>query len=324
MNLAQTVQALEANGIVIALDCGVHQNCDINSNCPLAVELRKVINESGLTLAQLLEGFVASQEAPPAYQEPRLPEFNGVAEISIAGRTVPVDFTDTIRQQLGRAYETKLHQFQQDGAQAREVGLALYRSYLDQIRALRNTRTLPQLQLSKRELTSTGCLVTINDENNAYELMFPLLYNPEYAVHNGTRYRMAVKDIIDCKRDVWVVFAITKERKITRTELINQDGSKFSHYHGSGWDCWGTVKMPVTWDGRLTSLHNLVVQLRGILATVNMDSLLNRNPSGMPTSQAMFERATVMGREGEIKVEEVVTPEEVPTPTQPRRWGQGR
>uniref|UniRef100_A0A6M3KZH7 Uncharacterized protein n=1 Tax=viral metagenome TaxID=1070528 RepID=A0A6M3KZH7_9ZZZZ len=321
MNLREVTEAIGANGIIIALDCGVHRNCDINSNCPLAVELRKVINESGLTLAQLLEGFASSQEAPPEYQEPQLPEFNGVAEITIAGRTVPVDFTDTIRQQMGRAYDDKLHQFQRDGARAREIGLALYRSYLDQIRSLRNTRTLPQLQFSKRELISTGCLVTVNDGNTAYELMFPLLYNPEYAVHDGIRYQMAIKDIIDCKRDVWVVFTITKEEKITRTVLINQSGRKFEHYHGSGWDCWGTVRIPERWDGRLTSLHNLVLQLRGILATVNMDSILNSTPEGMPTSRGMFERVTVMGKEGEISKPEVVVES---TPAQPRRWGQGR
>ena len=65
MNLSQTVQALEANGVVVALDCGVHGYCDINSNCPVAVQLRKFIHESGVTLEELLTGYAASQESVP-------------------------------------------------------------------------------------------------------------------------------------------------------------------------------------------------------------------------------------------------------------------
>ena len=97
MNLAQTIQALEANNIVTALDCGVHQYCDVNSNCPLAVELRRIVTESELTLEQLLEGYAASQEPPPnPLLNPEFPEIDGHTIIHIGESDIPLDLTPVI------------------------------------------------------------------------------------------------------------------------------------------------------------------------------------------------------------------------------------
>lgn len=168
MNLQQTVESLGQTvteeypqGVTLAIDVGVHSYCDINSNCPVAVELRKIIHETGINLQQLLEGFAATQETPP---EPLVNghqvEFDGRATIRVAGQNIQLNFDDIISQQLREVIRSKTNELDRMSASFNELGRGLYRTYLNQIAGLRTTKELSQLKFSVAELTKVGCFVT--------------------------------------------------------------------------------------------------------------------------------------------------------------------
>lgn len=322
MNLQQTVQALEQNNIQIALDVGVHSGCSIDSNCPLAVELRKVINESDVTLEQLIEGFAASQEPPPEAVAYVLPEFDAKATIRIAGTNVELDFEEALRAQLGDTLDKKRRELNRLGGSITELGKSLYESYLNRIYALRDTRTLPQLEFDIGDLTKANCLTTSDGEY--YHFLFPRTYNPEYVVTNGVRYKLADEDIKALIRDIYISYTISKEYKIIHTDILNSGGSKFRHYHGGGNDCWGNFQIPERWNGNLKSLSDLTTQVAGALRTINKDSLMTGHPRGMVDMDDLMERSTKLGVEG--ITEEREQPEGGWTTEEgaPRRWGQTR
>ena len=321
MNLQETVQALEQNNIQIALDVGVHRYCDINSNCPLAVELRKITNESGVTLAQLLEGFVTGQEAPPEPVSYELPEFDSKATIRIAGTNVELNLEDALRAQLGDALDKKRREFRGLGGRITALGDSLYHSYLNQVSELKRTKTLPQLEFPNRDVIRANCLITAN--NTHYIFLFPRGYSPEYIVTRGMRYKLADRDVKALKRDVYISYTITKERKILNAKILDDKGEGFRHYHGNtGEDCWGAVHIPERWDGSLGSLADFTAQLMGALHTLNKDSPISRQPNGMPHMDGLMERSTELGEEGHP--EEREQPEGGWTTDTPRRWGQRR
>ena len=331
LNLQQTIQSLEENNIAVAINIGVHKHCNINSNCPLAVELRKLVHKSGITLAQLIEGFTASQESAKEVSY-TLPEFNGKAVINIAGQEVTIDFSDVIERQMGAAFAMKKQEFNGMGLQIKNIGSSLFASYTDKIQQLEQTKTLPQLEFSTKELIKANCLITSNNARGCYPFLFARRYNPQWIITNRKRYKMATKDIKKVEGDIYIQFTISKAKKIVNTVIFDSAGDKFSHYHGGGHregdDCWGQVKLPDVWDGTLESLSNLVIQLMGSLATINKDSLWARHPNNMPSIDSLMERSTELGEEG--LVEEREQPrggwdtedngEEAP----PRRWGNGR
>jgi len=296
MNLQQTKESLEQNNVQIALDIGVHQDCDINSNCPLAVDLRKIVRDSGTTLEQLIEGFLASQADPPAAMSYTFPEIDGKTSIHVAGQAIQLDLTDILKQQLGAAFESKINALKDVENRVSALGRELYNSYLLQIAELQRARNLPQLTFSTKELIKANCLITAMD--GRYIFMFPRVYNPGWIVSRGVRYKLSDTDVTAIKRDIYLTFGISPEYKIIDKVVYNAGGNKFKHYHGSGYDCWGTVSIPERWDGRLQSLSNIVTQLMGSLATINRDSILNRHPAGMPEIEDIFGRSTLLGEEG--------------------------
>ncbi len=112
---------------------------------------------------------------------------------------------------------------------------------------------------------------------------------------------MAPADVATIRRDVSVVFPITPAGNFMNVYLINMDGSKLSHYHGRGGDCWGqTLKFPERWDKTIGSLGRLAYQIQATLSTINLDSLMQHEPTGMPHEDALMERATRLGEEGRV------------------------
>jgi len=321
MNLQQTVQALEQNNIQIALDIGVHSNCSIDSNCPIAVELRKLIRESGITVEQLLEGFAASQETPPdplVQNNGHLPEFNSKLTIQIAGKDIEFELNDVIAENLRYAIDRKLREVKQLGNNITQIGNSLYDIYLRQVHRLRNAKTLPQLEFSLRDITKAGCMITTDGDN--YIFLFPREYNPQWIWSRNIRYKLSDKDIKTIKRDMIVEYVISRDSKILQVRVLNSDGEKMTHYHGRHGDCWGGFKLPERWDKRLQSLSDLTTQIVASLATINKDSPMERQPPGMPHIDELMGRATELGEEGvPSPVEEVAHPEE--EGTAPRRWG---
>lgn len=321
MNLRDTIKALETNNIDVALDVGVHSNCDIQSNCPLAIELRKIIGESGVTLPELLEGFAALSEADP---EPPVPyvtdmDIDGKVEVEVLGNKIELDLTDYIEGNVKRAFTDKILMLNQMKSTVQGIANQMYHTYLQEIRNIRNSETLPALSFSDKELFKAGCLM--NSAEGLYYFYFPRVYEPELLYNNGTRYRIAESDRDRIRRDVYIRFGITKEHKFMGTFIYKQDGNKLIHYHGRSGDCWGQMKRPTDWDGTLTQLTNYTREIMGSLATINMNSPMEREPAGMPHMNSLRERATELGQEGVItpSVEEFGTPDVVET--QPRTWG---
>ncbi len=343
MDLRQTFHALEdlktekyPQGITLALDLGVHQYCDINSNCPLAIQLRKYIHEAGVTLVDLLAGFAQSQEPPPDRIEPTLPEFNGKAMIQIAGQNMEIDFTDTIKQQLGSAYENQIHYFKQMQNHITDVGASLHRTYLHQIYELRRTKVLPQLSFGVTDLVKYPCCITT--KRDKYIFLFPREYKPQWIVTGGVRYLLNKDDIDSLERPCYIQFAVTVDGKIFSARLLGDRGYGMEHYHGHERDdCWGNVAIPERWNKSLSMLNTLANQLMASLATINKDSLVQHDIEDMIHIDNLMERATELGEEGHVEARERPTggwrtgdgedpdrttepPTDAPAPAG-RRWG---
>jgi len=180
------------------------------------------------------------------------------------------------------------------------------------------------LSFDTRELLASNCLVTT--DRDKYVFLFPVEYKPEYLVRDGTRYKMADEDIEATTRQVYLKFIVTKNNRFTSASLHDGTGDKFQHYHGdSVYDCWGNVRLPTQWDGRLRSLVRLVTTLMRSLATVNLNSILEHDPPSMPDTDGLEDRATELGKEGEIEVQDETAPAEGWTTGEARTgWGTRR
>ena len=315
MNLQDTVQALEAKGVTVALDVGVHRYCSLDSNCPLAVQLRRLTTDADITLEQLLEGYQEATAPDPV--DYTLPEFDGRVTLKIAGKDLELDFNDVISEQIRITVERKLREIEGISNDVRRTGTSLYQSYLREIQRQRSSQVLPQMDYSVSSLLEAGCLITGSDR--IYIFLFPSEYNPQYIIRNGTRYKLSDDDITAIKTKIYFKLTVTKEGKFLRADVLNTGGNKFFHYHGDrNYDCWGEVVLPERWDRRLASLSRLVHTLVMSLTTINYNSLLMREPPHMPYIDGLLERSTELGREGEIEE----TP--VATPAIRTRWGRRR
>lgn len=319
LNLQQTVQALEQKGILVLTDVGVHRHCDINSNCPVAVELRRFIQESGTTLPDLIEGFAATQVPPPVPLSEDEYRVDGKTQVIIGGHTISLDLTDMLKEKIESAWNYKLRELNRSLERVQVLGERLYHTYLGKIDNLYRTRALPMPNHSASDILKYGCyLAKTEDIGDSYLYIFPREYNPQYLVRDGIRYRMAKEDVQAIRRPVNVVIVI-RDQKILRVEVVDQQGRGFYHYHGEpGGDCWGNVVLPQRWDGSLQGLTDVVRNLMGSLATINMNSLMHRDPDDMPEIGDVMDRSTEMGEEGVIQVPSSPQQSEGGT-----RWGQG-
>lgn len=303
MNLHQTVQALEAKNITVAINLGQHSHCPIDSNCPLAIELRRTMADAGVTLPELLEGYREVIVSEPVNIV--LPEFDGRATIRVAGEDLHLDFSRIIGDQLKGVVDRKLRELEALESNFKELGRNLFRSYLYEIEKTRNESVLPQLTFSGEELIQTHCLTSGVDGN--YVFIFPEEYKPEYIVKDGIRYKLSDAHIKVLIREVYLRFIISKENEFLSATLLDVRSGKFQHYHGNGHeDCWGAVTLPQTWDGTIRSLYGLATNLTKALATINHNSLMQSEPPNIPFHiSTLLEKSTELGREGELEVPEV-------------------
>lgn len=318
MNLLRTIQALEAirteqypDGLAVALNIGEHRHCDIESNCPLAIQLRRFIGETGVTLEQLLEGYQEVIASEPVKYD--LAQFDTSAKISIAGKEYAFDFNDFIETQMRRVIEGKLVELNEQQAYIKALGTHLYRCYLHEINKLRSDHALLQLEFPMVDLIAYK--VFISSESKNYTFTFPVTYHPEYIVRDGVRFELSNEDKASVERtDIYLKFTITSEDNFLSAVLLYGNGSKFYHYHGRTYDCWGSVVLPKRWDRTLSSLHRLKERLMNSLITINYDSLVIRQPSGMPSVESLLGGSTKLGREGELE-------QPIQAVEQPQGWG---
>lgn len=321
-------------GIILAQDFGVHKYCDINSNCPEAIKLRRYITEAGLELENVIQEYNDLFNTLPAPRELTFPDFSGKATIIVAGQEVEVDLSQVIEDELHRAFRRKIDWYEDAELTLKDLGKQLHDTLISDIMRHRKDVVLPQLIFPDSEVMKYNCLITSDGSN--YRIIFPFRYSPEWLWTQGVRYKLSDDDAKYIQRDVFLLFTISREGKMFAPYLVNRDGTKFRHYHAnssedSGRDCWGQVNLPVKWDKSLKSLVDFKYQLEGATATINMDSLYNQEPIGMPYVWDMMSRATKAGEEGKLKKKkgeepaevygEVPRGEEIPASI-PRRWGE--
>lgn len=301
MNLTDTVKALEAKDVTVALNLGAHEYCTIDSNCPLAVELRRLMLDAGVTLVELLEGYTAVT-APDPVMSYDFPEMSAKVSILIAGKTIEFELDDVVSEGMKAAIDERFRAVDARMMSVRQLGNSLYSTYLQAIRRAGETNTLPQLEFSRTDLMQVGCL--ISGEGDTYIFLFPREYKPQYLVSNGVRYKMADEDIESVKRDIFLEFRI-RDNRFLSASIYKATGGKLEHYHGTDRsDCWGHVTIPRSWDRRLPSLKRLADLIMNSLVTINLDSLMMRDPADMPHIDRLKDRSTELGIEGEIEVRE--------------------
>ena len=318
MELRETLEALAKKGILTAIDLGEHQYCQLDTNCPLAIQVRKIIADSGITLPQLLEGIDAVQNPDKLFKTEDIAHVSGKAEIYVLNKKMDFDITDVLQGDVQRAFRDKLNELEGTRLRLERLGQSCYNTYLSEIRRLRTTKVLPQFRATTAELARYGAMIT-EDEGN-YVFLFNAEYNPQWIVHDGDRYLMSDRDIARAKRPALLKFSITRSGEVMAVLLLNPDGSNLVHYHGTtGMDCWGQLrfKLPrklIT----VEAVHNLKRIAQGALATINYDSLLNRSPQGMTPSGDVLANATKLGKEGEL--DRPVIPEQQQQDARPAGW----
>lgn len=314
MTLFETVQALEAKNITIALDLGVHQSCALDSNCPLAVQLRKLIADAGITLEELLEGYQEVTAPDPVDMDRVLPAVSAILHMHLLGQEMHINLGEDATHEFGVAVKRKIEELEHGIYTLRGIGRTLYSSYLAEIRRSRDNGSLPQLSFTVTELLTANCLITSRDRK--YVFIFPAEYRPRYIVHRHTRHQLSDEDAKSLERNIYIKFTINQNHNFFRADTITSDGRKFRHYHGNGqYDCWGEVTLPNRWDGHLSSLTRLNHTLIMSLGTINRGSVLDNDPPHMPDVEDLMENSTELGREGEV------SEHPVEQPTRGRGWG---
>ena len=300
MNLIETLEALEAKNTAVAIDIGEHGRCTIDSNCPVAVELRKIIVDAGITLEQLLEGFTESRPSDPV--EYTFAPFSGKMSLSIAGTIVETDLKDVITGALKAHVDNRLATLKGKELGIKILGLSLYSNYQHHIKEAGKNAKLPQLKFTPGELSQAKCYVTSEPRGNSlvYAFYYPTQYRPEYLIDQGTRYTLDPADLKKITQDMLIKVAVSKEGAIFDPQAVKPDGTHLIHYHSSGGDgnCWGGVHRPQKWDGRLRTISDYVRLLDGSLRTINYNSVMNPEPTGMPKVDKIRERVTKVGKEG--------------------------
>lgn len=335
MYLQDAIAACEQKGYSIALDLGLHKYCLLDSNCPKAIQVRQMISDMQISQVDLLTGYAEVTSIPddPVKRTDFLLgklKIDGKLNLSIGGTVVPIDLSAQIKELLKDELSKIDLNEEKRNRQINLAADALFTAYKDAIRQAKQHKELEQLNLDIKDVLRFGIVTTAY--NGYYLFFYPMVYQPGYLYDNGDRYEICEQDKLAIRREnCWIKFEVNKERKFIDITLVNQQGLMLNHYHGRpGFDCWGTMHKPEKWDGSLEMLAREAKSRIGALGMINMNSLLDRHPDGMPIIQEVKNRATKMGREGEIKVkqpsEDIMealnrASEQVRNNGSPRPWG---
>jgi len=310
MNISETISALEDKGVTVALEVGEHQFCDVMSNCPLAIQLRKMIGEANVPLTDLLDAYGrASEEANGGRRMPEVdfsavPTITGKAQIIIGDKRVEVDISDYVKASVGNRLNAEMRRIDRDKESMVSLGRGLYSSSQNAIQEARKHTVIPQFTANFEDWTKYDCYVTQN--NGRYAFIFKTEYHPEYLIQNGLRYKLAPSDEVGLRQLVYLVFDVSLDGKVYSAGLYDGSWQKFKHYHGSGTDCWGTIKWELPKPYGLKEVANLKRIAMGSLATINLSSLMNHTPNGWPHDNELKARARVLGQEGVVDSPAVV------------------
>jgi hypothetical protein len=309
--IGTVLQALEQHGHAVAFDVGEHFRCQIDTNCPRAVELRKILTAMSLDYKTL------NVEEP---LDVRLFEgdIHPITTMVQIGST-PIDISAIVKKEAVDMIRGLITRASSAEERVKRLGQSYNNTYNNRVAELRRQGRLTQLTFSLVDMVKYNCRITTDADCKHYLMCFGIAYAPLYTYSDGNRYAIKPDVAQTLIRDVWVVYKITKDRKVVETKLVTSKGNKFHHYHGNdAGDCWGQNEKLHTWDGTLKQLGEKAFSLSRALATVNMNSLLNRTPDGLPTYDKLQKQTTKLGVEGVID-----SPDTVVTPAAPApRWGQ--
>jgi len=303
LTLGEVLTSLERNNISVAIDLSVHAACHIDSNCPYAIHLRKIISDAGLTIIDIAKGVIT-----PTVEEPEflrlLPDsihelVNAELILNIAGKEIKIPFEEALTEELQKAVNLKIYYINNELKEVRNLGRSLAYSYQQAVREVRRSKKLEQLSFPAREMMEHKCFVTCSPSEGHYQIYFPFIYQPVSLVNNGTTYSLHPSDISAIRREAILVITANADKVIINARLLDKHMEKLLHYHGNRtYDCWGTVSIEERWDGNFQKLLRYQRSLIGALATINYNSPLLRQPPGMPDLRELKDRATVLGREG--------------------------
>lgn len=291
-------------GIAIAQDFGGHLNCSIDNNCPEAVKLRKLISDAKIDFDWMRTRW---NELQSSLKKPKplhfnLPDLSGKAKIVVSGKEIEIDLTKELEEQVSSTFRYKLEEIRRSKAEVEDVCGYMFGSYLDLLQSTMRNSVLPQVSIPVSEFIQYRCFVT-KGAKNTYLIGFPITYNPQWIWTGGDRYKLHKKHIEALKRELFLIFQITKDGKFKEPYLYDLERkSKFYHYHGdSNRDCWGQLKMPDKWDGSVKQLADLSLKVMGALATINRDSLMSHEPRYLPKVPELLDKAKRVGKEDEIE-----------------------
>ena len=354
IRLHQVVHVLEhmrtekfPEGILLAHDLGNHAHCRINSNCPEAVKLNRVMLEAGLEFSEFLQAYTEQYRpiVPPVNTNRDFPQYRGTIALEIMGQQVEVDIGEQLRRVMPRRLEQALYQAEDLRYRAIELVKGWQYAYHSAVLAAMDGKELKQLKLPVADMLRFSCHVTSDDQH--YLFLFPFKYNPQWLVNRNERYALSPRDVDWLKADIYICIPVTSGNKILKPSLQNAFGRLFSHYHGNHGDCWGFVPLPERWDGTVRQLFNLKDSLEKAIATINRSSLMQHEPVDWPHVDDLVARAKFLGaegtkRQGDERPEQDIYPLErdgegdeedwdedmdlpEPEPIAPRRgWGQRR
>lgn len=300
ITLGDTIKALKHLNKEVALDIGEHYYCALESNCPVAIKLRQFISEmEDVNLLSILEAGEAAEESfSNSVSVPSSITTNTI--VSIAGNQIELDLGDLVEESVRDAVKNKLKEIENQMSRLHKYGSGLESAFNRELRRLRTSSILPQVNIPVSDLCKYKAYIT-EDKGN-YAFIFPERYNPLYIYDNGINYQLCERDMISIMRDIHIKLTVNPEGKLFGMTILDAVGNKFQHYHGTGHDCWGIVKVPTELGNRinLEGMDRIRRLLIGALATINYNSLLNRNPPGFPGAGELLSRAIKMGREGEM------------------------
>jgi hypothetical protein len=309
LTLKDVLEAVEAQGTIIAFDMGEHWYCTIDSNCPKAVALRRILGEAKIEWEKL-----------ERYQKPENVFANHeilrplTAKVTLGGQEI--DLSNLVNQEAVYQIQRLIDNATENRTRVSRLGDGFYATYIQQLREARKTTTLPQLHFPIELLLSLKCTIGIGDDKRYYQVGFECKYAPKWLYTTGKRYEISATVAKTLERDAILVFYLTRDRKLLAPILLKRNGQKLNHYHGYVSDCWGTAKMIERWDGSLQQLWNQFRLLTGALTTINLDSLMSHQPDDMPHVDELKRHSVIMGEEGKLDA----TPEPAASGVN-RGWG---
>lgn len=298
MNLRETISALAANNVLVGIDLGVHANCDLGSNCPLAVKVRKIIKDSGISMEAIWKEYDVPDERALKSTDINITDINAKTTVNIHGRSIEIDITDTVSDVMKDAILNKIRLINHDIGRIRNLARDMNKNCIREIAEAKRTKILPIFDFPVDELLKYGC--TFSSQGGDYIFLFKSTYRPQYIFSRGYRYQLCSRHINKLTREVNFMFRINRDWHYTEVSVLDNHGHKFHHYHGDRYDCWGHVDISSRWDGTLEHLVSQLRILEGSLATINKDSPMNEHPPGLYSIETLGKDAVCLGAEGEL------------------------